>query len=82
MFLGAQEIISGTFKNIEKKNIKENITWIMFTNNEMKDLIKVIRSLENKGILLKGDTSKINSQKGGLIIFLAPLTRFALSLMH
>ena len=54
----------------------------MFTNNEMKDLIKVIRSLENKGILLKGNTSKSNSQKGGLIIFLAPLTRFALSLMH
>ena len=26
IFLGAQEIISGTFKNIEKKNIKENIT--------------------------------------------------------
>ena len=54
----------------------------MFTNNEMKDLIKVIRSLENKGILLKGNTSKSNSQKGGLIIFLAPLARFALSLMH
>ena len=29
---------------------------ITLTNNEMKDIIKVIKSLENRGILLKGTT--------------------------
>ena len=33
-------------------------------NNEIKYLMKVIKSLENKGILLKGTTRKITSQKG------------------
>ena len=37
---------------------------ITLTNNEIKDIIKVIRSLENKGILLKGTTEKIISQEG------------------
>ena len=35
------------------------------TNNEIKYIIKVIKSLENKGILLKGTTRKITSQKEG-----------------
>ena len=38
----------------------------MLTNNEIKDIIKVISSLENKGILLKGTTKKVTNQKGGL----------------
>ena len=32
--------------------------------------MKVIKSLENRGILLKGATRKITSRKGGLINFL------------
>ena len=43
------------------------------TNNEIKDIVKVIRSLENRGILLKGNTRKINSQKGRFLNFLKPL---------
>ena len=31
---------------------------ITLTNNEMIDFIKVIKSLENRGILLKGTTRK------------------------
>ena len=34
-------------------------------NNEIKYVMKAIKSLENKGILLKGTTRKITSQKGG-----------------
>ena len=38
---------------------------ITLTNNETKDIIKVIKSLENRGILLKGTTRKITGQEGG-----------------
>ena len=32
--------------------------------------MKVIKTLENRGILLKGTTAKITSQEGGFSIFL------------
>ena len=53
----------------------------MLTNNEIKDLIKVIRSLENRGILLRGTTRKIISQEGGFLNFLRPLMTTSLPLM-
>ena len=31
----------------------------MLTNNEIKDIIKIIKSLENREILLKGTTRKL-----------------------
>ena len=51
------------------------------TNNEMKDIIKVIRSLENRGILLKETTKRISSQEGGFLNFLIPLMTSGLPLM-
>ena len=39
--------------------------WITLTNNKIKDILKVIKSLENREILLKGTTRKITSEKGG-----------------
>ena len=39
----------------------------------IKDFIKAINPLENRGILLKGTSSKIISQEGGLLKFLSPL---------
>ena len=53
----------------------------MLINNEIKDIIKVIRSSENKVILLKGTTQEINSQEGGFLNFLRPLMTTALPLM-
>ena len=41
----------------------------------------LIRSLENREILLKRTTLKINSQEGGLLNFLGPLMRIGLPLM-
>ena len=38
---------------------------ITLTKNEIKDIIKVIKSLENRGVLLKGTARKISSQEGG-----------------
>ena len=54
------------------------ITW---TSNEIKDIIKVIRSLENKGILLKETITNIRNQKGGFFNFLGPLMSGGLPLM-
>ena len=42
---------------------------IALTKNE----IKVIESLENRGILLKGTTKKITSQEEGFLNFVRPL---------
>ena len=53
----------------------------MLIINNIQDFMNVISSLKTRGILLKRTTRKINSQKGGLLSFLAPLTRVALSLM-
>ena len=50
-------------------------------NNEIKDIMKVIKSLENKGILLKGTTTKITSQEGGFLNFLRPLMTAGLPFM-
>ena len=53
----------------------------MLTNNEMKDIIKVVRSLENRRILPKGTTKKNISQEGRLLNSLNPLMRVGLPLM-
>ena len=54
---------------------------LAITNNEIKDIIKVIRSLENKAILLKGTTKKITGREGGFLNFLKPLITIGLPLM-
>ena len=46
---------------------------IALTKNETKDVIKVVRSLENREILLKGTIRKISSQKVGFLNFPSPL---------
>ena len=54
---------------------------ITLANNEMKDIIKVIKSLENRGILLKVNTKKVTAQEEGLLNFLNPLMLADLSLI-
>ena len=49
--------------------------------NETKDIIKVIRSLENRRILLKRTTRKITGEKRGFFNFLRLLMTAGLSLM-
>ena len=50
-------------------------------NNETKYIIKVIISLENIVILLKGTTKKITRQKGRLLNFLGSLVKTGLLLI-
>ena len=57
------------------------VSGIKLAKSKIKDVIKVIRSLENKGILFKGATRKINSQERRLIRFLGPLMKVGLLLM-
>ena len=46
---------------------------ITLTDNEIKDIVEIIRYSENRGILLKGTTRKITSQEEGFLNFLRPL---------
>ena len=53
---------------------------ITFTNNEIKNIMKVIKSLENRGNLLKCTTRKVTNQ-GGFLNFLRPLMTISLPLI-
>ena len=46
---------------------------ITVTNNEIKDITKVIKSVENRRIFLKGTARKITSQKEGFPNFIRPI---------
>ena len=56
-----------------KKNKEKISSGIGLTNNEIKDVMKVIKSLENRGVLSKGTTRKITRQDGRFLNFLRPL---------
>ena len=47
--------------------------WGTLKNNEIKYIMKVIKSLENRGILFKGTTKKTTRQEGRFLNFLRPL---------
>ena len=58
--------ISGTIKTVDSsiKDIKKFFrVGITVTGNEIKDLMKVIKSLENTEVFLKGTTRKILVKK-------------------
>ena len=61
--------IAADSKNVIKdlENVSDKIwgTGITVTDIEIKDIIKVIKFVENRGILLKGTTREITSQEGG-----------------
>ena len=72
--MGAKKINNDTIVDdglsLVGKKIKKGISsirdsGITLTNNRIKDNMKVMKSLENRGILLKGTTRKIISQEGG-----------------
>ena len=50
------------------KELIPEVSAIKLTNNEIKHIVKVTNSIENRGILLKGTSKKITSQKRGLLI--------------
>ena len=50
-------------------------------NNEIRYIMKVIKSLENRGILIKETTRKTTSQEGGFLNFVRPSMKAALPLV-
>ena len=66
---------------LNKKFTSSKGSGITPTNNEIKDIMKVIKSLENRGTLLKETTTKITNQEGGFLNFLRPLIKVGLPLM-
>ena len=64
-----------------KEHVIRKDSGVTLTNNKIKDIIKVIKSLEKTGILVKGSTSKITSQKGGFLDFLKALITAGLLLI-
>ena len=76
--MGAKKLSKNTFvdsvlnligKKIKKAFLSIAGLGITLTNNEIKEVIKVIKSIENSGILFKGTTRKITSQEGGFLNF-------------
>ena len=63
---------------LNKSSTQREGPGIVLTNNGIKDIIKLINSLENRLILLKGTTEKATNHKGG---FLGPLMRVGLPFM-
>ena len=51
-----------------------NTTTLIISNNEMEDIIKIVKSLEDSGLLLKGVTetvqNEVKEQKGGFLSML------------
>ena len=63
-------------------NIKKHFgAGINVTKNGVKDIMKVIKSLENRGVLLKGTARKVTSQEGGFLSFLRQLMTAGLPLL-
>ena len=52
----------------------ENTTTLIISNDEMEDIIKIVKSLEDSGLLLKGVTetvqNEVKEQKGGFLSML------------
>ena len=68
-------------KKIKKEPSGITGSRILLTNIEIKDIVKVINSLENRRTLLNGTIRKIIIQEGRLLNLLDTLTRTGLSLI-
>ena len=53
---------SGTDRAIEKKNFGSGMTTSIIPNKEMEDIMKIVKSLEESGLLTKGVTGAIKKE--------------------
>ena len=62
---------SAAYVGIHKKTLGSGTTALIISNDEMKDIIKIVKSLEDSSLLLKGVSqtiqSKAKEQKGGFL---------------
>ena len=72
--LGLTAAASAADAGILKKILGSGNTTLIISNNEMEDIIKIIKSLEDSGLLLKGVTetfqNEVKEQKGGFLSML------------
>ena len=72
--LGLTADMSAIDGSIKKKMLGSGTTTLMISNNEMNDIIKIVKSLEDSGVLLKGISKTIQheakEQKGGFLSML------------
>ena len=72
--LGLTAAASAAGSGIHKKNLGSGETTLIISNNEMKYIIRIVKSLEDSGLLLKGVSKTIQNeakeQKGGFLSML------------
>ena len=73
--LGSTAAASTADAGIHKKILGSgNMTILIFSNDEMEDIIKIVKSLEDSGLLLKGVTetvqNEVKEQKRGFLSML------------
>ena len=69
--LGISAAISAIDGSIKKKMLGAGTTTLIILNDEMDDILKIVKSLENSGLLLKGVSETIQheakEQRGGFL---------------
>ena len=72
--LGLTAAAAAADVGIHKKILGSGNTTLIISNKDMKDLIKIVKSLEDSGLLLKGVTesvqNEVKKQKGGFLSML------------
>ena len=72
--LGLTAAASAADAGIHKKILGSGNTTLIISNNEIEDIIKIVKSLEDSGLLLEGVTetvqNEVKEQKGGFVSML------------
>ena len=72
--LGLTAAVSAIDGNVKKMMLGLGTTTLIISNDEMNDIIKIVKSLENSGVLLKGVSKTIqhvaNEQRKGFLSML------------
>ena len=72
--LGMSAAMSAIDGSIKKKILVSGMTTLIISNDEMDDILKIVKSLEDSGLLLKGVSETIQheakEQRGGLLSML------------
>ena len=72
--LGLTAATSAVDAGIHKKILQSVTTTLVISSDEMEDIIKIVKSLEDSGLLLKGVTetvqNEVKEQKGGFLSML------------
>ena len=60
--LGLTAAMSAIDGSIQKKMLGSGTTTLIISNDKMKDILKIVKSLENSGVLLKGVSETIQRE--------------------